>query len=89
MKFGTAFIALAVMSVLGAAPATAQKRMTTADMVNGLQGVENAPRVNAALLRKLALDGMQDPNGEAASIGRRCPSNSAVSRSSQSRSSST
>lgn len=62
MKFGIAVIALATLVALGATPASAQKRMTTADMVNGLQGLENAPRVNAALLRKLALDGMQDPN---------------------------
>lgn len=62
MKFRFLLAALAMMSCLGVTPAAAQAKLNANDIINGLQGVENTPNINAALLRKLAADAMKDPS---------------------------
>ena len=55
-------LAAAVALALGLAPAMAQKRLNSAELVNGLQGVEEIPPgFSAALLRKQAHDSLADP----------------------------
>jgi outer membrane protein OmpA-like peptidoglycan-associated protein len=56
-----AFAALAT-ALLAAAPAHAQTKLKSSDMVSSLQGLEaTAPRLSAALLRRLADDGIKNP----------------------------
>ena len=55
-------LAAAVALALGLAPALAQKRLNSAELVNSLQGVEEIPPgISAALLRKQARDSLADP----------------------------
>ena len=54
--------AAALLLSLAAVPANAQLKLSSTDIVNGLQGMEGAPGLNAAMLRKMAADGMRDPS---------------------------
>jgi len=55
-------LAAAVALALGLAPALAQKRLNSTELVNSLQGVEEIPPgFSAALLRKQARDSLADP----------------------------
>jgi outer membrane protein OmpA-like peptidoglycan-associated protein len=62
MIFTRRAFATAVAAAFAAGPALAQKKLSSGEIVGSLQALEGAPRLTAAVLRKLANDSLNDPN---------------------------
>jgi outer membrane protein OmpA-like peptidoglycan-associated protein len=62
MIFTRRAFAIAVAATFVSAPALAQKKLSSGEIVGSLQALEGAPRLSAAVLRKLANDSLNDPN---------------------------
>jgi outer membrane protein OmpA-like peptidoglycan-associated protein len=61
MKLRILFTAMVIASPLTSLPAAAQTSLSSTDIVNSLQGLEAAPGITAALLRRQAQDSIRDP----------------------------
>ena len=61
MNLRILFTVMVIASPLTALPAAAQTSLNSTDIVNSLQGLETAPGITAAVLRKQAQDSIRDP----------------------------